>query len=93
MVSLNEDSFTHTRGITMTTYINGNARLFVDHSNSTYTLQHPEGSYKNWVNSITANTPEEFLKRYLDRNLNRIEHQPKKMAENVKTVLSALCSA
>ena len=75
-----------------TTHINGNSRLLIDHPTSLYVLQHPKGSHKNWVDSITADSPEGFLKLYLNRNLNRIQHQPKKMAENVRVVLDALCS-
>jgi hypothetical protein len=77
-----------------TVFINGNSRLLIDHANSSYCLQHPKGGgHQNWQESLVADSPEEFLKLYLNKNLNRIQHQPKKMAENVKTVLSALCSA
>lgn len=77
----------------MTTYLNGNSRLVIDHTTKSYCLQHPKGSHNNWVDSIVADSPEDFLKLYLNRNLNRIKHQPKKMADYVKTVLEALCSA
>ena len=76
----------------MTTYLNGNSRLRIDHANRTYRLQHPcGGGHNNWVDSITATSPEDFLKLYLNRNLNRIKAQPKRVAETVKTVLKALC--
>lgn len=78
----------------MTTYLNGNSRLLVEHSTCSYCLQHPKGGgHNNWQDSIVADSPEEFLKLYLDKNLNRIQHQPKKMAENVRVVLGALCCA
>jgi hypothetical protein len=77
-----------------TTFLNGNSKLLVEHHSNTYSLQHPKGGgHGNWVDSITAASPEEFLKLYLNKNLNRIQHQPKKMANNVKTVLEALCSS
>jgi hypothetical protein len=76
-----------------TTFLNGNSKLLVEHPSNTYILQHPKGSHQNWVDSIVADSPEEFLKLYLNRNLNRIQHQPTKMANNVKTVLEALCSS
>jgi hypothetical protein len=77
-----------------TVFINGNSRLLVDHTTRSYCLQHPKGGgHGNWVDSITASSPEEFLKLYLNKNLNRISAQPQKMATNVKTVLGALCSS
>ena len=76
----------------MTTYLNGNSRLFVDHANSVYSLQHPKGSHQNWQDSLVAESPEDFLKLYLNKNLNRIQAQPKKTATNVRVVLSALCA-
>jgi hypothetical protein len=77
-----------------TTSINGNSRIVIDHTNSTYSLQHPTGGgHNNWQDVITADSPESFLKDYLNRNLNRIKAQPKKVAENVRTVLTALCEA
>jgi hypothetical protein len=76
-----------------TVFIHGNSRMLVDHTTRSYCLQHPKGSHKNWVDSIKADSPEEFLKLYLNKNLNRISAQPQKMATNVKTVLGALCSS
>ena len=77
-----------------TTHIHGNSRLRIDHANSTYSLQHPcGGGHNNWQDSIVADSAEEFLKLYLNKNLNRIKAQPKRVAENVRTVLEALCSA
>ena len=76
----------------MTTYLNGNSRLLVEHHSNTYILQHPcGGEHNSWQDSLVASSPEEFLKLYLDRNIKRISAQPKKMANNVRTVLSALC--
>ena len=77
----------------MTTYINGNSRLLVEHHSNTYILQHPQGNHNNWVDSLVASSPEDFLQLYLDRNIRRIKAQPRKMATNVKTVLTALCDS
>ena len=75
-----------------TTSINGNSRLLIDHNNSTYSLQHPTGGgHNNWQDVITADSPESFLNDYLNRNIRRISAQPQKVAENVRTVLTALC--
>lgn len=77
-----------------TTHINGNSRVVIDHTNSTYSLQHPhKGGHKNWQDVITADSPESFLNDYLNRNLRRIKAQPQKVAENIKTILTALCVA
>ena len=77
-----------------TTSINGNSRIVIDHTNSTYSLQHPTGGgHNNWQDVITADSPESFLNDYLSRNLNRIKAQPQKVAENVRTILGALCVA
>jgi hypothetical protein len=77
-----------------TTFLNGNSKLLVEHHSNTYILKHPcGGGHKNWQDSIVASSPEDFLKLYLNKNLNRISAQPKRVAENVKTVLGALCSA
>ena len=77
-----------------TAFINGNSRLLVDHANSSYCLQHPKGGgHQDWQDSLVAPSPEEFLKLYLNRNLNRISAQPKRVAENVAVILEALCSA
>lgn len=72
-------------------YINGNSRVVVDHEQGVYALQHPcGGEHNDWATVFVKTTPEDFLKGYLDRNLNRMRYQKEKFVVNLKKVLSAL---
>jgi hypothetical protein len=74
-----------------TTYLHGNARIQVDYKTCYYALQQPHGGeHGEWLDILHRETPEDFLVAYLKRNLNRIEHQPKKVSQMVRLILGAL---